>query len=398
MSLKNILIVAVVITTLVVAGLYFAGAFNLPPEQHPPYPVQEGVNNTFAFELYNELAEQKQGNIFFSPQSARVALAMAAEGARGNTRTEMLSVLHLSDDDSARRQYFKNMMSSLPESVEEANGMWLLNDYPYEKKFLNTLKEYYDAEAGPLNLDAINSWTKEKTHGKIEKILESLPPLTRLVLTNAVYFKGTWKYQFLPNNTKSELFHTPDGARTVEMMHLYPEPEQNFKYYEDDEVQVLDLPYSDDRLSMIIVLPKEADASVSLSKEKIETWLDEMKNTSLKEIAIPKFKIETEYQLIPALQSMGMKAPFDPGKADFSGITKAEGLFISVVKQKAFVQVDEEGTEATAVTVIVFKTVSISPPLPRFIADHPFVFMIRDKQTGGILFMGRVSDPGVEGG
>ncbi len=411
MALRNILLVAVVVLAVVLAGLYLSGAFNLPPEHYPPYHAQNasklvqkqaGASNTFAFELYQELAKQEPDNIFFSPQSARVALAMAAEGARGNTRTEMLNALHLPYNDSVRRQYFKNLMQSITSSEEynfsEANAVWIKEGYPILPDYISTVREYYLSEVhNTISPDEINAWAEEKTHGRIKRIVGQLPPLTRMVITNAVYFKGKWEKEFNESLTRQEPFTLASGETVKAWM---MQTSGSFPYYENGRLQALELPYSGGRLSMVIVLPKNPADIDKLGESDFNECLWNLKNTSLAEVKIPRFKLETEYHLLSALMNLGMKDAFDPEKADFSGITQAEKLYIYDVAQKAFVQVDEQGTEAAAVTAVTVVATCVGcgggQPLPRFIADHPFVFMILDKQTGEILFMGRVSDPSKE--
>jgi serpin B len=244
--------------------------------------------------------------------------------------------------------------------------------------------------------DQINAWIEEQTNEKIKDMLQSsdIHPLTKMILCNAIYFKGDWKYQFDQDQTIEEQFYnTPDSSISVPMMSLNDE-KITFNYTEDDDVQILELPYKGENLSMILLLPKENNVSSlenQLSWSKIDEWLQSMSEQSVN-IKIPKFTFETEYSLKETLQSMGMQDPFSMD-ADFSGIDGRKDLFIDKVLHNAFIQVDETGTEAAAATTVHIALTSIPPSNIEFHADHPFLFLIQQTQTGNILFLGKVTHP-----
>jgi serpin B len=236
---------------------------------------------------------------------------------------------------------------------------------------------------------------ESKTNEKIKDLIPEgvLDDLTRLVITNAIYFKGTWVTQFDEKNTVEEDFVTDTGNTVqVPMMKL---EEAYFKYAETDLLQVVELPYQGDKVSMLILLPRDSTdlspVEESLTLDNLSLWKNSLRNQTVT-VEIPKFNVETEYTLNELLIDLGMPSAFDPSSADLSGITEQEELYIAAALHKAFVEVNEEGTEAAAATGVVIGTTS-APIIPLFRADHPFIFIIQDSDTGNILFMGRVSNP-----
>tara|TARA_Y100000310_G_C20702557_1_gene831266 strand:+ start:3737 stop:4975 length:1239 start_codon:yes stop_codon:yes gene_type:complete len=359
--------------------------------------------NDFAFELYNEVNE-KNKNVFISPWSISSAFGMTQEGARGNTAIEMQQVLNFSTIDSERRSSFAHLFNSINAPNENyqmstANAIWVDNDFQILENFVDTVKTFYGAEAQELDFaesveatNTINDWVEDKTNNKINDIIPqgTLNNLTRLVLTNAVYFKGTWEMQFDPDDTKEEEFRTPSGVVMTDMMRI---TDDEFYYTEDDLAKVLELPYKGNKLSMLILLPKEDSLSnleASLNAQKFEEYRDSLWKTELP-IFIPKFKFEEKYFLKENLSNLGMKEAFTT-KADFSGIAN-EDLLISSVIHQTFVEVNEEGTEAAAATVIAIGVTSAPPEPYIFRADHPFIFAIVDNESGLIIFLGKVADP-----
>ena len=372
--------------------------------------VVEG-NNKFAFDLYSQLKEE-DGNLFFSPCSVSTALAMTYAGARGNTATQMADVLHFTLSQERLHPVFSELTQNLTADPERnsyqlaiANALWGQSGYEFYKEFINITKDYYDAGFKEVDYkddrerersrQKINLWVEDKTNDKIKELIKQgiLTSLTRLVLTNAIYFKGNWVLQFNPEQTRNSLFTPIEGQEVdVPMMNQTAE----FNYSENDILQVLEMSYAGDELSMIIFLPKQASGLKKveslLTVEKMESWLATLRKQEVI-ISLPKFKMTSEFLLNKALVSLGMVDAFTM-KADFSGMTPDPvGFYISKVIHKAFVDVNEEGTEAAAATAVFMLKRAAPMPKPIFRADHPFIFIIRDIQTNSILFLGRVTDP-----
>jgi len=367
--------------------------------------------NLFALDMYRELAAEK-GNIFFSPWSLSYALAMTGEGARGKTAEEMSSVLHFSASESARRRSFslidkKVNASDSGCSLHVANALWVEKSFHLEEDYSELLEKSYHARA--TNLDfinageesrrIINSWVEEKTCGKIREIIPSdvIDYLTRLILTNAIYFKGRWRREFDRNLTAKEDFFTGEGSKVAVPMMRRLDDSAVFPYFESEELQVLRLPYLGDRLSMTLILPRNNDLApleASLDAETISRWRMELVERRA-DVYIPRFKVASNYPLNEILIKLGMPTAFDDSASDFTGMSIKWGrrLYISHVFHRAYVEVNEEGTEAAAATAVVIKWRCLPPKPPIFRADRPFIFMITDDQTGLILFMGRVNDP-----
>ena len=364
------------------------------------------ANNQFTFELYSKY-KSKQGNIFFSPFSISSALAMTYEGARGLTADEIQSVFHFPKDDSVRRNSFLEIYNQINKGHEQyqlytANALWAQKKYPFPEEYLKVIKDYYGGEARNLDFKnensescrIINSWIEKQTNYKIRNLISSLDGNTRLVITNAVYFKGKWVEQFEKSNTKDQDFRTsPVNTIKVKTMQLFA---KELYYAETDKLQVLELPYEGKELSMFIILPKDNDLGAmeeSLSSKGLSD-LEGMLSREEVDVYLPKFKFETEYSMSADLAAMGMPTAFGEN-ADFSGMTGKRDLYISQVIHKAFVDVNEEGTEAAAATAVSMGMTSIAERKIKkvFKADHPFIFLIHDNKTGNILFVGRVSNP-----
>ncbi len=372
--------------------------------------MEQVVNsiNSFAFDLYGELTKE-EGNIFFSPYSISSALAMTYAGARGNTEKQMQEALYF-DLGQDIHPYFSELQSSLDTSEEDkgyelyiANALWGQKDYPFLDEFIDlnemiygaglNLVDFRDEEAREEARLAINNWTEEKTNQKIQELIKEgvLDDLTRLVLTNAIYFKGNWASQFEVENTTDKPFYvSSDVTKDVPTMYQ----KSIFKYTEDSDAQLIDLPYVEEDLSMLIILPKERfglkDIEDKITVENVNNWLLTTYEQEV-EVYLPKFKVEASFKLNENLQSLGMVDAFDMS-ADFSGIDGGKSLYISDVIHKAFIDVNEEGTEAAAATAVIIGLESIME-IPIFQADHPFIYLIRDNNSGSILFMGRLVDP-----
>lgn len=356
------------------------------------------ANNQFAIDFYSQVTADKQENVFFSPWSISTAFAIAYEGARGNTADEMSDAFGFPKDEEERRTAFAAIHEDLNQKdarykLNIANALWLAPDFEPFQEYVNTAKTYYDSEVETVNLvgdgiDIINDWVKTKTEDKIEEILVpgSLTAQTRMVITNAIYFNGTWVMPFEEDRTSEQDFIV-NAKKTVTV----PMMSQTlfFNYTKNDQLFILELPYEGDRLSMLILLPNEIDGITSLEEsltaEKISEWKNDLFERKL-QVQMPKFTMETDYDLIPGLKNLGINDAFGP--ADFSGISNS-GLYITKAIHKAFVDVNEKGTEAAAATAIVMDE---SAP-PTFRADHPFIFIIQDNETGIILFIGKVVDP-----
>lgn len=365
------------------------------------------ANNRFGIDIYKEVWEEDR-NTFISPWSIFTALSMTYEGARGETADEMQNVLHLPQNETERRSSFArihNQINDMDGSCEiyTVNKIWPQYDYHFLQEYIDLIETYYASEVKNLDFKAdpegsraiINDWVEEQTNDRIKDLLppNSIDQLTRMVLTNAIYFKGDWLSQFDPADTTDKTFHVNgDQEFTVPTMTFDGEVEMN--YYEDDDLQALELPYSGDELSMLLLLPKENDGLNDLVNDLSVDMLSDVRDGLTEEevsVFLPKFKLETDYDLIPPLQDLGMHHAFEG--ADFSGMDGTGGLFISGVYHKAFVEVNEEGTEAAAATAVVMSLSADGPRHIYFRANHPFLFLIQQKETGNILFMGSLSDP-----
>jgi serine protease inhibitor len=374
----------------------------------PSAKVVEG-NNRFALDLYGRLRD-RPGNLFMSPYSLSTALAMTYAGARGETAEQMAATLHLSLPPGTLHAAFAALERQIkggdrrPYKLSVANALWGQEGEDFLPDFLKLLAENY--EAGLRQVDfrsveqacrTINNWVEEQTGGKIKDLLQPphLSPNTSLVLTNAIYFKGDWASPFPKGATKDEMFAVTEDKRVpVPMMHRTG----RLNYRDGGDFHVLDLPYAGNDLSMVILLPKKVDGLArfeeSLTSEKLSAWLAKLGPHRV-DVALPKFKVEAGFELQKALPAMGMTLAFTRS-ADFSGIDGKRDLFISAVIHKAFVDVNEEGTEAAAATaVVIARPAAVVRPEPvvEFRADHPFAFLIRHNRSGSILFLGRVTNP-----
>ncbi|MFH1409194.1 MAG: serpin family protein [Nanoarchaeota archaeon] len=356
-------------------------------------------NNKFAFDMYARLEDDK-GNLFFSPWSITTALAMTYEGARGETAEEIRSVFSFPSQEEARHDAFSSLQQILnpedaPYKLSIANALWVQQQHALLPEYIKTVSDFYGGKA--TNLDfigdsensriTINKWVEAKTNNKIIELLPegTINELTRLVITNAIYFKGNWNKEFNPEYTFEGLFHAPSGDVPAMMM---KQSDEFFPYMENDEVQMLEMPYKGEQLSMLVVLPKGDLGALDLTLDNLESWKAEM-NKRKPVVAFPKFTFTEEYELGTMLSALGMPLAFSL-EADFSGLDGTKDLVIHKVLHKAFIEVNEEGTEAAAATGVVIGATSM--PL-MFTADHPFVFFIQEKETGSLLFMGRVEDP-----
>lgn len=363
--------------------------------------------NDFSFEFYDQIVESEDGNVFFSPYSIFVALSMAYEGAAGNTATEMQDVLNVLQNDSVTLGTFGRLYNLLNQdqdgyTISTANAFWAHQDYTFLQSYLDLLEKFYMAEAHELNFannveaaDTINTWIEEQTNDKIKDMIspDSLSDYTKLVLTNAIYFKGMWSIPFDPDNTyETDFALTSDDNIQVDMM---SEGDSDYNYTDTDDLQVIELQYAGDDLSMIVILPKENNVSIAeslLNSGNLATWKNSLYADEVY-VEFPKFKFEKKYSLNDLLVNMGILDAFIPDVADFSKMDGTHALFISEAIHQSFVEVNEEGTEAAAATAIIMEATAMPGEPKQFIADHPFVFLIQHRETGAILFMGRVMNP-----
>ncbi len=381
----------------------------------PAVPQSQCEGNTaFACELYGKLKSAAgDGNVFFSPYSISMALAMTSAGARGETDAQMVKALHFEPDPARRHAAFGAMEANLNAvqkkgqvKLSVANSLWPQQDYKLLKSFLSLVREHYGASVTPLDFRAsetarktINTWVEGKTNQKIKDLIPggALNATTRLVLVNAIYFKGNWTSPFKAEETQEQPFRLQSG-QTVRAPLMFQQ--KHFNYAEDDEVQALELPYAGDDLSMIVLLPRKEDGLASLensfSPAKLAKWTQAMWSPDVK-VYLPKFKMTCRFSLNDTLKAMGMSNAFDQAQADFSGMDGSRSLFISAAVHKAFVEVNEQGTEAAAATGISMALAALPRPPIEFRADHPFIFLIRERSTGSILFIGRVTQPTIAG-
>ncbi len=365
-------------------------------------------NTEFALSLYAQLHSQ-EGNLFFSPLSLSTALAMTYTGARGQTAEQMATVLHFPAEQQQLPPIFATLSKDLHADSEThgyqlhvANALWGQKGYHFREDFLLTTKTYYRAGLNEVDFQTaaeearktINTWVEQQTKDKIKDLIPpgALDEWTRLVLTNAIYFKGDWVSPFMKPLTKEEDFKVAaDRQVTVPMMHQTG----FFKYFEGDNFQALELPYVSGTLSMVVLLPKKVDGLAefeqSLTAQNLTKWLPQLQQHEVV-VTLPKFKITAQFMLKEILSKMGMPLAFSPA-ADFSGMSEEEGLYLSAVIHKAYVKVNEKGTEAAAATGVIARAISAGPPPAIFHADHPFVFLIRDNSSSSILFLGRLVQP-----
>jgi serpin B len=373
-------------------------------------PLVDG-NTAFALQLYGKL-QPTGGNLVFSPYSISSALAMTYAGARGETALQMKHALHFDKSETRLHPLFSQLDAALKAAqgrneLSMANSLWPEEKYPFHDEFLSLLKNDYGATVTPLDFgrDAnkartiINRWVDGKTRHKITEIIGPgvLDEMTRMVLVNAIYFKGTWATPFAASATQPDKFYTKPGTTiTVPFMHTGG----HFGYGEADQLQVLALPYIGQKLEMIILLPRNRDSLAKLESNlnpaSLASWLEKAEDQSVN-VTLPKFKMSTGLVLSNTLQAMGMKDAFS-ADADFSGMDGTpHWLYLSAVLHKAQIDVNEKGTEAAAATgvgVTELGAMRVEEPPREFRADHPFLFLIQDTTTDSILFMGRVMNPG----
>ena len=367
-------------------------------------------DNSFGFKLFKNInAETTDSNVFISPLSISMALGMTYNGSAGSTEEAMRTTLEFGDlsMDEINESYKSliELLMGIDSEVEFniGNSIWYRNDWTFKEDFFERCNEYFDARVRGLDFsqneaakDTMNNWVDENTNGKIEEIVDYVNPLEDVMfLINAIYFKGNWTYRFNEEDTKDGVFHlSGGGSKVCKMMQI----ESDFKYFADSLLQVIDIPYGNENYSMVVILPSSGvnidNLIAELTQEKWEEWMSGFSKDTLT-LLLPKFKLEykIEDKLEEVLTDMGMGIAFDDLGADFTGMYEPGGIFIDRIIHKTFLEVDEEGTEAAAATVVDMGYTSIG--LTMYV-NRPFIFAIRENHSGTILFMGKIAEPAWE--
>jgi len=368
------------------------------------------ADNSFGLKVFQAInKDEKDNNVFISPLSISMALGMTLNGANGTTREAMQNALELVGltDQQINENYQSliDLLVGLDPKVkfQIANSIWYRNTFAFKDSFININKQYFYADvegldfASPQSANIINGWVEENTNGKIKGIVDQIEPHIVMFLINAIYFKGVWTYEFDKNQTQDDLFNLPDGSqKTVPMM----TQSREFSYYANDQFQAVDLPYGDELFSMTIILPLPGtnlnDFLASITTENWNQWTASFSPVN-GTLYFPRFKLQYEKLLNDVLKSLGMEIAFDQGNADFTRMFDKVGdmnLFIDKVKHKSYVEINEEGTEAAAVTSVEIGLTSVGPGSPFVMrVDRPFIFAIRENHSGTILFVGKIVDP-----
>lgn len=362
------------------------------------------ANNSFGFDLFGRLtASEAQKNVFISPLSLATALQMCYTGAAGATGEALAKALQLQDYTSDElHQSILALREQLAQSQQNgveltiANALWTRQGIEFKPAFLETNHQCFDAKIGALSfgapgaVDAINHWVNTSTKGKIPRLVDQLSPELAMILVNAIYFKGEWQEKFDPAKTKDRTFYSTNGGKLKTAM---MNRSDRFYYYENDKLQAVRLPYRNGRTNFYLILPRSRDGLndllTTLDQESWAGWTRALRSRE-GSVIFPKFKLGYDGELSNSLKAMGMAPAFDRNRADFSGMRDQRDVYISWVKHKAVVEVNEEGTEASAATGIGIGITSVIEPQKPFelLADHPFFFAIADDRAGAILFMG----------
>jgi serine protease inhibitor len=364
-----------------------------------------GAANDFSFTFFRRLsAAQKDSNVFASPLSASMALGMAMTGAAGTTYDEMRATLGFgaSSPESEIGESYKSLIAllrGLDPGVDFriANSIWYRSGFPVDPAFLDRSRNWFDARASALDfaspsaVPTINDWVSTATAGKIPTILDKIEDDQVMFLINAIYFKGSWRTRFDPARTVTAPFHAAGGDQSAKLMRR----EGTIRWLQTPTFEAVDLPYGNGAYAMTVVLPAAGvrvdDVAASLQPSAWTTWMGQFHDADV-DLQLPRFKLEWQRELTPDLQALGMHAAFEDGGADFTRMSTTLGtrLFISLVKQKTYVDVNEEGTEAAAVTNVGISLTS-APVRRSFIVDRPFLFVLRERLSGTILFIGKIT-------
>lgn len=397
--------------------LIFAAGCETSSQFNDEIPVRELTRSeklivasadNFALKIFKNIAESESGkNVFISPLSISMALGITLNGADGTTYEAMQNTLSLSgltqQEINESYQSLIELLTGIDSKVimQIANSIWYRNTIPFKQDFIETNRKYFDASINPMNfsdpatINIINNWVKESTGGKIDKIVEQIDPATIMFLINAIYFKGTWKYQFDKNKTIDDVFKKETGETIAcRMMNL----ENDFYLSSNDSFTVIDLPYGRGNFSMTILLPaKDKTINDVIGTLMDASWAGLINNlTKMKrQLYMPKFKLEYKINLNETLKFLGMGVAFEPFGANFKKLYDGlNNAYISNVEHKTFVDVNEEGTEAAAVTSVEIGVTSIRDDIIRL--DRPFIFAIREKNSNCILFIGKLEDPSLQ--
>ncbi|WP_161821537.1 serpin family protein [Sporotomaculum syntrophicum] len=397
---------------LLIVGLFTVGcASSTPVVVKKPAPAESvdprlvAANTGFGFKLFHELAQGDPGqNIFVSPASVSMALAMTYNGADGATKEAMAKVLELQgmslEEVNRANAELKTILENPDPGVQltVANSLWASEDIDFKPEFIGRNRDYYAAEVNTLDFShpsaakAINNWVKKNTGGKIDNIVERIEANDALFLINAIYFKGSWADKFDPSETKAGLFNLPDGTQVKLLMMSRT---GQYGYYQGDNFRSVRIPYGNQRVSMYVFLPEQesglAEFYRNLDAANWEKWMPQFTETTV-QLVLPRFKYEYAVNLKDTLKTLGMQVAFDSEQADFGNmcpIPPVPVVYIGDVKHKTFIEVNEEGSEAAAATSVELLCKGI-PQIVNMVIDRPFFFAIRDELTGTILFMGTV--------
>ena len=364
-------------------------------------------DNAFALRLFQQIAQQDEGeNAFISPLSVAMAMGMLYNGTSGEARTEMAQAFGMADfTDDEINGYYQKMSKALLgidplTTLLIANSIWYERNYPVKKTFFDVNNKYYDAEIQGLDFRAssavgtINNWCDKNTKGKIKEIIDEIPDNAVMYLINAVYFKSKWQFQFDKKNSNTAKFTLQSGAQTDVMM---MEQTADLSYYANEKLRCVEMPYGNQAFSMVAILPaegKDLDSVIeSLDGELWQQIIIGLRTANV-HLRLPRFKQECEFRLNDPIADLGIKTIFKRPCDCLYGIADDPRLYVSEIKHKTFVEVNEEGTEAAAVTSVGFEVTSIGPPAPvPFYVDRPFIYLIKEKSTGVILFIGRMDHP-----
>ncbi len=382
-----------------------------PPDQNDPATMFTCEDNEevcalasdqteFGLNLFREIHKRDANNVFISPLSVSTALTMTLNGAKGQTFDDMQQTLELEDWQLQNvNEAYKAILEVLPAldpdiAMEMANSIWSKEGYPVHQEFLEVNQNYFSSEVKELDfsapdaVDIINGWIEDNTNGLIQDALDMIPASTVMYIINTIYFKGTWRYEFDEEKTYQDQFFNLDGSST--MTDFMVHEAVAFPYFENDLLKAVDLPYGNGAYSMTCLLPKEGrtldELINNLNIQNLNSWLEQFQKDTIA-VFLPKFTLEYKLLLNDVLSAMGMEIAFGGG-ADLTGIADAD-LYINRVIHQTYVEVDEKGTEAAAVTIVEINETS-APAYPTIRMDQPFVFMIREKQTGSVLFIGKV--------
>ena len=360
------------------------------------------ADRSFSYDIFRRtVAQDSNKNVFISPLSISMALGMTLNGSAGETRTAMKTALHLQGMDlPAINESYSSLVELLGSAdpnvnMKLANSIWHKQGFSVERDFKENVKQFFDARidsldfSDPAAADKINQWVSDNTDGLIEELIQGgIPADIVMYLINAIYFQGDWNYQFDPEKTSEAEFVTPNGKVQADMM----KQENMLAGYVSDDIKMLDLAYGDSLFTMSLMMPGNKQMGINefvkekLTAENMEYWMSQL-STDTTSISVPKFKLEYDITMNGILKAMGMGKAFDKREANFSNINPNNQLFISEVKHKSFVEVNEEGTEAAAVTSVGMGITSVGPQMRTINFDRPFVFMIRERTSGTILFV-----------